>query len=210
VNGRALRSNTNPQPRTEESTCWITCPQHPRRPDGGGTVPNRHFRHFPADLRRCSRSAAIVCINPSDGGPRVRIHLPPARSLLRTCSPSSGSGDQLHEITPSRTPAHVPTRASSSADPVRQRRDVELDTLPRIALALSVAAGARRTWRKGSSPIGHPGFQDYLAWFILRLNWIVASAAFTQSGINPGFEVDVVQSAVAALSSACCGVSPNK
>jgi ornithine cyclodeaminase/alanine dehydrogenase-like protein (mu-crystallin family) len=25
-----------------------------------------------------------VCINPSDGGPRVRIHLPPAASLLRT------------------------------------------------------------------------------------------------------------------------------
>jgi hypothetical protein len=45
-------------------------------------VPNRHFRHFPADLRpRCSRSAAIGCINPSDGGPRVRIHLPPAVSL---------------------------------------------------------------------------------------------------------------------------------
>jgi hypothetical protein len=47
-------------------------------------VPNRHFRHFPADLRpRCSRSAEILCINPSDGGPRVRIHLPPAGSLLR-------------------------------------------------------------------------------------------------------------------------------
>src|ERR1700739_2156618 len=34
-------------------------------------APNRHFRHFPADLRaRCSRSAEIRCINPSDGGPR--------------------------------------------------------------------------------------------------------------------------------------------
>jgi hypothetical protein len=48
-------------------------------------VPNRHFRHFPADLRlRCSRSAEILCINPSDGGPRVRIHLPPAGSQERT------------------------------------------------------------------------------------------------------------------------------
>jgi len=50
-------------------------------------VPNRRFRQFPANLRlRCSRSAAIsvfayVLV---DGGPKVRILLPPARSALRT------------------------------------------------------------------------------------------------------------------------------
>ena len=48
-------------------------------------MPYRHIPHFSDDLLpRCSRSAAIVCINPSDGGPRVRIHLPPARSHVRT------------------------------------------------------------------------------------------------------------------------------
>jgi hypothetical protein len=53
------------------------------------TVPNRHVRHFPADLRpHFSRSAAIRCfIHPSDGGPRVRILLPPPASQLRTCQP---------------------------------------------------------------------------------------------------------------------------
>src|ERR1700730_9472296 len=42
------------------------------------TVPDRHFRHVPADLHpRRSRSPAIsgVYINPSDGGSRVRIRL---------------------------------------------------------------------------------------------------------------------------------------
>jgi peptide chain release factor 3 len=42
---------------------------------------------WPGDMRlRCSRSAAIsgVCINPSDGGPKVRIRLPPPASHVRT------------------------------------------------------------------------------------------------------------------------------
>ncbi len=42
------------------------------------TAPNRHFRHFPpicADGLAIGDNLARVCTNPSDGGPRVRIHL---------------------------------------------------------------------------------------------------------------------------------------
>jgi hypothetical protein len=50
-------------------------------------VPNRHFPPF--SRRSAAPLLAIggdlgVCIHPSDGGPMVRIHLPPAASHVRT------------------------------------------------------------------------------------------------------------------------------
>jgi len=95
-------------------------------------VPNRHFRHFPADLRRCSRSAAIVCINPSDGGPRVRIHLPPAESPMRTSLASSS-------VSPSWTTTLSTSRSSTERAQISQMierqaaRECCTDRLARLA-----------------------------------------------------------------------------